>query len=489
MSTVADADDVTSTEAGDPVADRIVAALPHWVERQRWYTTKNRDPVLRLIGGYRVADPSGEVDAVTLVVLDEGGDRDVVYQVPLTLRRAPAPDIEPALVARLDDSDDHPGDGTRWVYDGPHDPAYARILLDLVQHEGHSLDVNAGLAGEAAGERHPAWRHTLTVRSSRVLRGEQSNTSVIYDCVTEDGATVPVIAKVFRTLAHGENPDVVLQGALASAGSRRVPASVGHVGGRWARPDGGRQAYGHLAFVQEFLPGSEDAWRVALRAAREGTSFADRARALGEATAEVHALLARSLSTEPARPERVDEVVGQMGRRLAAALSEVPSLAEHESAVRAVIAAARAGGWPPFQRVHGDYHLGQVLDVPGRGWVLLDFEGEPLRPLEERNRSDQWMRDVAGMLRSFDYAGGSVEQEHAGTSARAWVAEAQTAFLDGYAAGAGRDPRDDPALLAAFQLDKALYEVVYEASNRPTWLTIPTTAINRLLESTKEVTS
>jgi predicted trehalose synthase len=133
-----------------------------------------------------------------------------------------------------------------------------------------------------------------------------------------------------------------------------------------------------------------------------------------------------------------------------------------------------------MQRIHGDFHLGQVLDVPGRGWVLLDFEGEPLRPLAERTQPDLALRDVAGMLRSFDYAAGSWEQTHPGRSAASWADRARAAFLEGYAQESGRDPREDEVLLKALELDKALYEVVYEARNRPTWLTIPTTAIARL---------
>ncbi len=120
-----------------------------------------------------------------------------------------------------------------------------------------------------------------------------------------------------------------------------------------------------------------------------------------------------------------------------------------------------------------------MLHSPERGWVLLDFEGEPLRPLSERSLPDQWVRDVAGMLRSFDYVGGTREQA-GGASARDWVSSAQQAFLDGYAARAGRDPRSLGALLAAFELDKAMYEVVYEARNRPGWVAIPLGAVRRL---------
>src|SRR5690606_4168583 len=137
--------------------------------------------------------------------------------------------------------------------------------------------------------------------------------------------------------------------------------------------------------------------------------------------------------------------------------------------------------WPPLQRIHGDYHLGQVLDVPDRGWVLVDFEGEPLRALAERNLPDLALRDVAGMLRSFDYAAGSVSQER-DLDREAWAAACRQAFLDGYAAEAGEDPREHADLLDALELDKALYEVVYEARNRPTWIGIPVAAVERILD-------
>jgi maltokinase len=125
--------------------------------------------------------------------------------------------------------------------------------------------------------------------------------------------------------------------------------------------------------------------------------------------------------------------------------------------------------------------LGQVVAVPDRGWVLLDFEGEPLRPLRERSRPDLALRDVAGMLRSFDYVAGSFAQSHPGASAEDWARAARTAFLDGYSERAGVDIERFRVLLDAFEIDKALYEAVYEARNRPAWLPIPVTAISRLV--------
>ncbi|MEO6020138.1 MAG: phosphotransferase, partial [Knoellia sp.] len=165
--------------------------------------------------------------------------------------------------------------------------------------------------------------------------------------------------------------------------------------------------------------------------------------------------------------------------RYAAAAAEVGALHDHDEAVSTIFDAAEQVSWPALQRIHGDYHLGQVLLKADGRWVLLDFEGEPLRPLVERSQPDQRIRDIAGMLRSFDYAGGAIE--HSSTAnARDWVTRAQQSFLDGYAASSGEDPRERPALLAAFELDKAMYEVVYEIRNRPSWVDIPLAAIERL---------
>lgn len=468
----------------------VPAVLTDWITRQRWYAGKGRTGTWDRIDGFALeadGDPApGAVDRIAdgdtggLVIrvhlLLDRSDEPLLYQVPVTEREQPEPGLEHALIGVTD------GPDPRYLYDGPRDPAFAAALLRLILDEvtARPDDGSPGLA--ARGHTAPG-SAPVEISSSRVLSGEQSNTSIIYETVTLGGEpSTPIICKIFRTLHHGENPDVTLLSALTGVGSTVVPRSIGHVTGQWhdvGQPAG--FAHGHLAFAQEFLQGVEDAWRVALRAAETGEDFADRARALGETTADIHVSLAAALPTRAASTADIDEVIVSMRSRFERAVAFVPSLEVHRAAVERVHERARASVWPALQRIHGDYHLGQVLAVPERGWVALDFEGEPLRPMAERARADSPLRDVAGMLRSFDYAAGSVahsDPEHADDG---WAASARTAFLAGYTARSGLDADRVAPLLDAFEIDKALYEAVYEARNRPTWLPIPVTAIERLL--------
>lgn len=454
--------------------------IRRWIGAQRWYTGTVR-PRLRLLDSWRLDDPEGEVGIETIAVLDESGSQQVVYQVPLTYRGAPLEGADAALLGEMD----HSVLGHRWVYDAPHDPVYVTQLLALLRGRvaAQHGSISDTLDPDVVGAPHPAWRNDPRPSASRVLTGEQSNTSVHITPV--EGTCSPVILKIFRTLSAGENPDVTLQGALAASHSRVVPASVGHVAGAWQRPDDEGRDFGQLAFAQEYIEGTTDAWRVCLHEAASGTPFVKRARDLGRATAEVHASLARAFPTETADEHEVRERVQQMRGRAGRAMSEVPGLTAHETRIRAVLDTAERADWPALQRVHGDLHLGQVLDAPDRGWIIIDFEGEPLRPLAERNALDCTLRDVAGILRSLDYVTGSLSRPGARTDEDVdlleWRRAAQQSFLDGYS-DVGPDPRDHDALLTAFVLDKALYEVVYEARHRPSWLTLPTDAIDRLLQ-------
>ncbi|WP_144715861.1 phosphotransferase [Curtobacterium pusillum] len=416
-----------SDEAPAKAPDPTDRTLEGWIAHQRWYTAKGSTPRLRTLA---------EADG-TRLVLDDAPTGPVLYQAPVT----------------------RVGDGS--LRDATTDTEWVRALAARIDADDESL------------------RPIGTVTGSRVLSGEQSNTSVI--CDTD--AAGQVIVKVFRVLHHGDNPDVTTQLALSAAGSDRVPRVFGALRSSW--PDAGRAdgtATGHLAFAQEFLPGLEDAWRVALRDARAGTAFGPDADRLGAALAEVHRTLATALPTEPADDSRRAAAIATMHARLDAAAREAPAVAEHVDAVREVYARAERAVWPDLQRIHGDLHLGQVLAAPEpRGWVFLDFEGEPLRPLDERSLPDVTLRDVAGMLRSFDYVAGALAQDDDPVDAAGWAHAARSAFLDGYQRGTGTDLRAHRELLDAFELDKAVYEVVYETRNRPDWVGIPLAAVTRLV--------
>lgn len=467
--------------------------LTDWLGAQRWYTGKGRAPQLTRIGGLRWQDPDGSVGIDTHLLRDDSGPAPVIYHVPLTYRAEPLDSLHTALIARTE----HSELGTRYIYDAPADPVYVQALLGTL-HEGGTVTSDTGAAGgSATGHVAIADWPTPVLRRSAVLTGEQSNTSIIVEL---DGAD-PVIVKIFRVIQAGDNPDVAVQTALAEAGSTYVPAPIGHLRGTWPGPDG-QLVGGDLAFAQEFLPGVEDAWRVAIRAVAAGEDFAIPARAIGVATAAVHHTLRTAFDTSPVQEEDRQMLLGRLDRRLNEAIEAVPSLAAYRDPARALYARAGSVAWPGLQRIHGDLHLGQVLQVPAADqpdaddrWVLVDFEGEPLRPLAERTAPDLALRDVAGMLRSFDYAAATSGESAGGAT---WAHRARKAFLTGYTSGSGfgdalidtgavtDSATDDAAdgaavVLRALELDKALYEVVYEVRNRPSWVAIPTAAVERLV--------
>ncbi|GAA2412024.1 phosphotransferase [Streptomyces sp. NPDC007076] len=441
----------------------LAPLLHEWLPRQRWFAGKGR-PVTAFslvsateilpVGTGSVAAGTGTGLLHLLVRAHQPAtpaqSPDDCYQLLLGVRAVLPPRLAPALIGRVTEG---PLAG-RTVYEGLHDPHLAGLLLERFRTPGTLGALRFGRGG----------RTIAAELAPRLLDTEQSNTSLVYGNA--------YILKIFRRIFPGTNPDLELPLALAREGCGRVPAPVAWFEATTPRPL-------TLGVLQPFLSGAEDGWRLALRALAGGLDFTAEAHALGRATAEVHTALAAALPTPALRSAQTERLAASMLRRLEAAAEAVPELVPYVPGLRTAFDAVAALGhrgrdWAA-QRVHGDLHLGQTLRAADGFWSLIDFEGEPARPLPERRRPQLPVRDVAGMLRSFDYAARSHRPWNAD-----WAARCRTAYCEGYAEAAGVDPRSEPELLRAHETDKAVYEVLYEARHRPDWLPVPMAAIHRL---------
>jgi maltokinase len=455
----------------DADLERVIRA---WLPAQRWYAGKHSAPakveVHRRITLVSRADLCAE--HVEVEVTDDSGERGR-YQVPLGYRaRLPDGMGDAALLG---------SDAQPVVYDGLRDPELAGLYLSGIAAQRRIGSIrfhrNATYIAEAQG---------------RLLSGEQSNTSVVFG--DEHGAPPgqAVLVKFFRRLQPGINPDVEIGSALTAVHCPNVPALAGWVE---TQADWGVTT---LAMATQFEQNASDGWTMALTSVRDlfaeadlhadevGGDFAGEAERLGAAVAAVHTALAETLGV--AEISVAADVLPQLRADLDVAIAVVPELSPRRDAVLAVYAEAAELGSVAAHRVHGDLHLGQVLRSPHR-WLVIDFEGEPLRPLEQRRRPDSPLRDIAGMLRSFDYAGhlcvgdpsvpGAAQRR---IRAVEWVDRNVAAFLTGYIDAGGPDPAEQAPLLRAYQLAKAVYEASYEARNRPDWLHLPLRAISELAQ-------
>lgn len=436
--------------------DQILPLLADHLAGQRWYDHDGPPARVSAADSERWLD--GDPTLWWLLVDAHDGDRHLGrYQLVLGCR--PAGQEHAFLRGKTTellgvvDGDDGPVS----VYDAFIDPPLALEVLSRI-----APDVEA--------------------RSVRPLAVEQSNTSVVYD--------EQVIIKLFRRIHAGENPDVDAVSRLAEQGFTHVPEQYGVL----AKPDPVAGAVQHLAVARQFLTGASDGWHLALASLRviiadhlesaaSGGDFGPDAERLGAITGELHRSLADAFGAGDAH---VDAWVAGFRAQLDRVRQHVP--ADRISARYDEVARLRTPG--PALRIHGDLHLGQVLRAD-TGWYVIDFEGEPARPLAERLAPSSPLRDVAGMLRSFHYAAQVVHHERgedpdAAELAADWEERARARFLEGYFGVEGIDrvlPDEQSAalLLQAFELDKAVYEVGYETAYRPTWVGIPLGAIRRLL--------
>ncbi|WP_406199063.1 phosphotransferase [Streptomyces europaeiscabiei] len=457
-----------ATEPAPGLLTSLEPLLREWLPRQRWFAGKGR-PVtgFSLVAATELLPAAaGKAGLLHLLVRahqplvpSQGapahpGD---CYQLLLGVREALPPWLAPALIGHVAEG---PLAG-RTVYEALHDPRLADVLLEAMRARAQVGEVRCGRD----------MRHDIPEGLvPRVVTSEQSNSSIVY------GDTF--ILKLFRRVVPGDNPDLELPMELSREGCPRVPAPVAWMVAELDRT-AGTDGHHVLGVLQPFLHGAADGWELALSMLAKGEDFTAEARALGRATAEVHTALARALPTVTLGRAQLESLVDGMTGRLEAAAQAVPALRPYapglHTAFEALADLAAEGRAWTAQRIHGDLHLGQCLRSPSGEWSLIDFEGEPSKPLAERRMPQPVARDVAGMLRSFDYAAHSLQP-----SAADWAAACRAAYCSGYADVAGADPRMDPVLLRAYETDKAVYEVLYEARHRPDWLPVPLAAVHRL---------
>lgn len=429
-----------------PGRDAIIDTVWDYITQRRWFPSYLERSEVRVLDYRELDDPR-----FRLLILEAQG---VWYHVPLALF---ADWNGVGIIARTDGSPENPG----YLIDAPYCPAFVQHWIRSTYQAG-----TLPLLPEAEDLISNLLAASL---DSKVLSGEQSNSSVLL------GGKYPTIIKFFRVLVAGSNPEVTVPLALARSGWQGVPQPRGYSQlSLWDQDGQPQQVTTACAAVR--LDEAQDGFRLMCSLASSGEDPTVLARQLGQTTADMHRHLLEAFGPGE-DPASGTMMATRLRHQYQQAEATYPQLREHpqigEEVDRLAQALTGMGGLPPTQRVHGDYHLGQCL-YSSDSWYVIDFEGEPLRPLEERTAPDQVERDVAGMLRSFDYA--RVE----GGADGDWLNRARLAFLEGYF---GEEQRPAPALvvLRAFEVEKALYEVRYEAEQRPDWVTIPLKALMLLL--------
>jgi trehalose synthase-fused probable maltokinase len=446
-----------------------------WLTQQRWFGSKARE--LSGVNLLEVINLDDQDTPPVMLALCEArflAGTHELYQLLLS--------AHPSEAAPHDEEGEILASDGWTLEDALADEALVRRVVDVLR-EGRTVTGRGGaqvvghwVGGELSGE-----------PEVRFMGAEQSNSSVVIDG--------DYVLKAFRRLEAGDNPELEMTRFLTDHGFAHVPQLAGWLELR------GEVMDATLAIVQGFVHGGRDGWDLCLdELVSLPDSFLPRARDLGAVTGELHTVLA-SDATDPAfAPEEASHeglalLTATIDEQIDATFLDLPE--DHEALapiagrgeeLRDLLQSmSHVGVGGKLIRHHGDYHLGQCLLSEERGWVVLDFEGEPARSIRERRRKRSPLRDVAGMLRSFAYAASAAELQRGATVPPDWEERCREVFLEGYfgAVEPSLMPAGEAAtrkLLAIYELEKAVYELRYELNNRPDWVTIPVRGIARLLQ-------
>jgi maltokinase len=448
-------------------------ALAEWATSQRWFSSKLRDVrefnVLDLV----VLSSDDPVVAIVIAEARFGTGTHDLYQLPIAVRDARSGWDRGVICTS----------GGHVLYDALLDEAAGAVVA---AHFAASTEIDRP-GGCVRFRREPGAGAIDGPLEARPIDAEQSNTSVVIDD--------SLVMKVFRRIQPGINPELEMLRFLAAHDFPNIAPMAG-----WYAYSG-ELMDATLGVMQPYIAGARDGWELALDAlAGDERGFLEQLEELGAVTGRMHAVLASDSSDPDFAPEEptdemlsllsatLDEQIERVFDDLPGEVAAIAPLAGRGEEVRDHLRSlSHVGVGGRLIRIHGDYHLGQVIRGE-REWIVLDFEGEPGRPLLERRRKRSPLRDVAGMLRSFSYAAAAVELLRGHPAPEGWEEEARERFLAGYMAEV--DPAVLPAgatavakLLATFELERAVYELRYELDNRPDWVGIPVACITRLLEA------
>jgi maltose alpha-D-glucosyltransferase/alpha-amylase len=490
--------------------------LPSYITNRRWFQHKHHGVDEVKINAFDPLPGAGE-ETMFVELCVKTGDKTERYALPLTVAwedAPPHPFEAPLALARV-----RKGRRVGLLTDGLASPVLPRAMI-------------AGLKTDAVIELASGGR--LLCRSTRAIDDMHfgAEPPIDWPGAEQTNSTLLVghqaVIKLFRHLIPGVHPEAEMSRALTERGYTGSPALLGDI----VREDESGHSYA-VAVVQRFVDNQGDGWAWTLnqlgRIIDEGatpfsrdqssifSAYAVFAKVLGRRLGEMHAILAQpsedpDFAPETANAEDIEAWVKQAEREIDKAIQILERRTELDEAAGAMVQSLKArqsklaarldhlahgGAKSPRIRIHGDLHLGQVL-VAGADVQIIDFEGEPSKPIDQRREKLSPARDVAGLIRSFDYAAAQVVRDvllNAAPATQAktqdllqrFRAEAEAALLEGYAEGIGDAlPPIDRGLIDLFTLEKAAYEIAYEAANRPDWLPIPLRGLAQLADRVLE---